>query len=86
MPRIQYAQAFQDQRVNLITDNLTSQVDGSTNSFTTTQNFFSDRIYVYVNGVRQQLNYNVTVTGDRTFTLDQTPVVGDTLFVDYSPI
>ena len=86
MPRINYASTFTDQRVKLETENLTSQINGSRQTFTISRPFFSTRLYVYYNGVRQQVGYNITIASDTTFTCDFTPETGDTLFVDYSPI
>lgn len=86
MPRINYSSVYTDQRISLNTENLTSQIDGVTNSFTISQPFFSGRLYVYYNGVRQQVGSGITVTGDTTFTCEFTPEIGDTLFVDYNPI
>lgn len=86
MPRIAYSSVYTDQRIRLETDNLTSQIDGVTNSFTISRPFFSGRLYVYYNGVRQQVGSGITITSTTTFTCEFTPAISDTLFADYNPI
>jgi hypothetical protein len=86
MPRIAYAQVYQDQRINLNTEDLTNQIDGITTTFTTTRVFYEDRVYVYYNGVRQQIGQGITVTSNNSFTTSFVPQNGDSLYIDYSPI
>ncbi len=68
---------------NMQQQNISSQCDGSTTSFTVQEAFDGDSIRVYWNGIRQQLGETITVTSSTTFTTTFTARSGDYLFVDY---
>ena len=64
-------------------EDLTSYIDGGTDHFDLVNTAYSDTLEVYLNGVRQSAS-EYTVDGDNQgFTTSFTPLVGDTLFVDY---
>jgi len=65
-------------------EDLSSQCDGSTQSFTVQEPFDSDSLRVYWNGVRQQIGETITVTSLDTFTTTFTPGSDHYLFIDYS--
>lgn len=67
-----------------ITDNLTAQIDGLADTFTTTGSFLPDSLKVYYNGVRQITGVTVTVVGSNQFRLSFVPGAGDYLLVDYN--
>ena len=51
-------------------------------TYYTTNNFLSNTLALYYNGLRQGLD-DFTITGDNSFTLGFTPLAGDELRVDY---
>lgn len=65
-------------------ENLTSQINGSNNSFTVNVNFISSSLRVYYNGVRQTNDF-FSITSDNQFQTTFTPSTGDKLEVDYIP-
>lgn len=64
---------------------LTSQIDGLTDSFTTSFNYVAGTLKIYVGGLRQSpggsLDY--TETGANSFQLNYTPFSGEKMIVDY---
>lgn len=64
------------------TENLSSQITGSTTTFTTTYAYQSGSLKVYWNGQRQYSG-TVTETSSNTFSTTFTPTGGDVLIVDY---
>lgn len=72
---------------NLISEDLTSQVDGITSTFSTSEAFQSVRLFVFLNGLFQgpPNGTEVTINSTISFTLSTTPQVGDILTVIYSP-
>ena len=63
----------------IIEEDLSSQIDGSKITFTTTYNIYNSRIKVFVNGVKEKQ----TIVGTNTVTLATAPIIGDQLFVEY---
>ena len=65
---------------------LTSQIDGLTNSFTTSFNYVVNTLKIYVGGLRQSpgISLDYTETGSNSFRLNYTPVSGEKLIVDYT--
>lgn len=65
---------------------LSSQIDGLTDSFTTSFNYVAGTLKVYVGGLRQSpggsLDY--TETGANSFELNYTPFSGEKMIVDYT--
>lgn len=59
----------------------TGAIDGVNKTFTTTFPF-SSLVGVYLNGIRQSAGY-FTIINTTTFQLDDPPIVGDDLEVDY---
>lgn len=64
--------------------NLTSQVDGINQVFTVPEDYETNSLRVYHNGVRQVKNVSYSETTSNTFTLSFTPVNGDYITIDYS--
>lgn len=65
---------------------LTSQIDGLTDSFTTTNNYVAGTLEVYLNGMRQSpgAGLDYTETGVNSFQLNSTPISGEKILVDYT--
>ena len=64
--------------------NLTSQIDGETQSFTIPEEYKSGSLRVYWNGVRQVSSITFTEQTSTTFSVTFVPLVGDYITVDYS--
>lgn len=58
-------------------------IDGSNTTFTTSQNFQSNTTAVYVNGLREIRTLHYTESAPVTIDLDDAPMVGDEVTVDY---
>jgi hypothetical protein len=69
-----------------ISDDLSSQIDGVSNSFVTTYAFNTSSIVIYYNGVRQRTGVEVTVINARTIQLDFVPESGTTIVATYKTI
>ena len=68
---------------NEITENITSQINGITQSFTLTNDYVSGSLRVYWNGQRQIVGDTITETGNNTLSTTFLPLVGQYLIVDY---
>lgn len=65
-------------------ENISSQIDGSKTTFTTSVAFENATLKVYWNGVRQFTGVSITPNGSsRQFTTTFTPAAGQNLFIDY---
>jgi hypothetical protein len=58
-------------------------INGGNTIFTTTNNFQSGSLAVYLNGVR---TLDFAITGANQFTMGSAPLVGDALTVDYASV
>ena len=68
----------------IIGESLTSQIDNSTQLFTTTYNFNPDKLQIYVNGQRLAKDVDFEVTGSDEFEIiHYIPKLGFILIVDY---
>ncbi len=67
-------------------EELSSQVDGLTDSFTTLFNYVAGTLKIYVGGMRQTpgVGKDYTETGVNGFDLNYIPVVGEVILVDYT--
>jgi len=65
--------------------NITSQVDGSSTSFTISEAIESGSLRVYWNGIRQTLSDTYTELSSTTFSTTFTPLLGDSLIIEYIP-
>jgi hypothetical protein len=65
-------------------EDLSSQCDGQTTTFTVSEAFDSDSLRVYWNGIRQQIGETITVSSSTTFTTTFTPSADHYLFIDYT--
>ncbi len=65
---------------------LTSQIDGLTDSFTTSFNYVAGTLKIYVGGIRQSpgISLDYTETGANSFQLNYTPISGEVMIVDYT--
>lgn len=63
---------------------LTSQVDGNTQTFTVPEAYSSNSLRVYYNGIRQEAGNGYSETTSTTFTTTFTPQNGETISVDYA--
>lgn len=59
-------------------------INGSNATFTTAYNFDPDTLELFANGIRQQVGTHYTTSGTTTITLGFSPVVGDTVTVNYT--
>lgn len=69
---------------SLKTTNLTSQIDGITNTFTMPEEYTTGSLKVYFNGQRQIVGVDVTELSSTTFSLSFVPSSPDMLNVDYN--
>ncbi len=69
---------------SIFSENLSSQIDGSTTSFTTSQLYDAGSLRVYRNGQRQGTD-QITETGSSTFSSTFTASLGEVIIVDYHP-
>jgi len=83
MPRINYPNVWTGP--NLKQEDLTTQINGSNNSFTTSSGFLPEQVFIYVNGVLQRLGVEASVSGSNSFTLGDAPQNGSVLYVVYQP-
>ena len=89
MPDILFSGPFEPSiGSDLQTEDLSAQIDGSTSTFTTSQQFQETRICVFRNGLYQgpPNGSEITVTSLTTFTISS-PLMqpGESLTVIYSP-
>ena len=64
--------------------NLTSQIDGTTQTFSVPEIYKSGSLRVYWNGIRQITAVTITELTSTTFSVVFLPIVGDYLDIDYS--
>jgi hypothetical protein len=83
MPRVKFSRVFSSPA--LVSEDLTSQVDGIVQTFTTSRGFSADEIFIYVNGVLQRTGVEASVDSSTTFTLVDRPQNGSVLYVVYQP-
>jgi len=83
MPKVGFNNVFS--QAALHQEDLSSQVDGIVNTFTTTRSFSPQQIFIYVNGVLQRLDVEASVQSSITFTLVDTPQTGSVLYVVFQP-
>lgn len=67
-------------------DDVSSQIDGVTQSFVTTSAFDTGSLVIYWNGVRQRTGVEITVVNARTFTTQFTAPIGSVLVAVYKSI
>ena len=72
---------------DLKSQDLTSQINGVTATFTVQESFQSIRIFVFLNGLFQGPAGGtfITVNSSTKFTISEVPQTGDNLAVIYSP-
>jgi hypothetical protein len=66
-----------------VSENLSSQIDGFTATFTSTINYDRDTLHVYYNGQRQFEGITVTILSNNSFRLSFVPLVGTYVFIDF---
>ena len=73
---------------DLESEDLSSQIDGSRTVFTISQEYQSNRIFVFLNGLYQGPagGTEISATTTLTFTIATVPLTGDSLTVIYSPL
>ena len=86
MPEINYPNVFDKNLLNISTEDLSNQCNGSNQSFTVSVEFDEGKIFVYYNGIRQQTGNGITVTSSSTFNTTFIPTSNDTLSVDFQPL
>tara|TARA_B100000282_G_C31737731_1_gene494446 strand:+ start:3240 stop:4484 length:1245 start_codon:yes stop_codon:yes gene_type:complete len=69
--------------LNEITENITTQINGSTQLFSLTNDYVSGSLRVYWNGQRQIKGETITERSSTTFSTSFVPLVGQYLIVDY---
>lgn len=65
---------------------LSSQIDGVSQTFVTPDAFNTNTLVVYYNGVRQRTGVEITVVDARTFTTSFVPETGTVLVAVYIPL
>jgi len=70
---------------NVFNEDLTSQVDGIETEFTTVNNYQTNTLRVYLNGIRQRkgASFDYTETSSNTFEFNTAPKSTNLLIVDY---
>ena len=63
------------------TANITSQINGVTDTFIMPEPYQAGSLHIYINGQRD----TVTELTSTTFQMDSIPIIGDSLYVDYEP-
>jgi hypothetical protein len=61
----------------------TGLINGSNATFTATDQFIPESLVVKVNGITQKLTNDYTVSGGLTISFLVSPVVGDSILIDY---
>lgn len=69
-----------------ISDDVSTQINGVTQTFVTAKAFNTDSLVIYYNGVRQRTGVEITVVDARTFTTTFIPASGTTLVAEYQPL
>ena len=72
---------------DLISEDLSNQIDGTRVLFTTSAEFQDIRLFVFLNGLFQGPagGSDIQVNSTTTFTISMTPLTGDSITVIYSP-
>ena len=61
---------------------ISNQINGITDTFTISESINQSSLRVYYNGLRQSPN-DFSFNSNTSFSLSFTPLVGDSLFIDY---
>ena len=69
-----------------ISDDVSTQINGVTQTFVTAKAFNTDSLVIYYNGVRQRTGVEITVVDARTFTTSFVPETGTVLVAVYQPL
>ena len=67
-------------------DDVSTQINGVTQTFVTTQAFNTDSLVIYYNGVRQRTGVEITVVDARNFQTSFVPETGTVLVAVYQPL
>ena len=73
-------------KIEMIKENLTSQIDGEKTIFGVAQNYEAGTIRVYYNGVRQIVSVTFSELNTTQIQLNFTPQTGDFSAVEYIPL
>lgn len=66
-------------------EDVSSQIDGVTQTFVLSSAFDADSLVIYFNGVRQRTGVEITVLSSTTFSTDFVPPTGTVLVAVYKP-
>lgn len=71
-----------------VVDDLTDQVDGLTSSFSTSEIFDPNTLYVFLNGLKQRfgIDNDYVINSNNEIVMNDTPLSGDSLIVEYIKI
>jgi hypothetical protein len=69
-----------------VESDLSTQINGVTQTFVTPLAFNIDTLVIYYNGVRQRTGVEITVVDARTLTTTFIPEIGTTLVAVYQPL
>ncbi len=83
MPKVGFNNVFS--QALLHQEDLSSQVNGIVQTFTTSRSFSPQQIFIYVNGVLQRLGVEASVQSSTTFTLVVAPQENSVLYVVFQP-
>jgi|TARA_R100000479_G_scaffold52582_1_gene24982 hypothetical protein len=88
MPIIDYSNVFQPKDAigsDLKQQDVSSQINGSNQTFTISEDFSSTQCFVFWNGLYQRIGVEITVASSTTFTTEFVAAGSDTLVVVYKP-
>ncbi len=73
---------------DLLSEDLSSQIDNSKVQFIVSEEFQSNRLFVFLNGLFQgpPNGTDITIISTTSFSISMTPLTGDSLTVIYSPL
>ena len=71
-----------DSKCSSVEEDLSTQVDGTATTFSTSREFVSDCLHVYWNGQRLRKGVEFNVINSTQFTTTFTPTLGTSIFVD----
>jgi hypothetical protein len=67
-------------------EDVSSQINGVTQTFVTVQAFDTTTLVIYWNGVRQRTGVEITIVNAKTFTTQFTAPTGSTLVAVFKPL
>lgn len=88
MPIIDYSNVFKPKDAigsDLKQEDVSSQIDGATQTFTISEAFSASQCFVFWNGLYQRIGVEITIASSTTFTTEFVAESSDTLVVVFKP-